>query len=258
MTAQVTYNLSGKTVLIIGGTAGIGRACAFAFAEAGANVVVGGLGLDDNAAFERELNAAGAAKAIVHTVDVREEAAVAGAVKTAVENFGRLDIALNNAGIEGPFEPLSAATSETFDKIIGVNLKGVFFGLKHEIRQMQAQGGGGVILNTASNAGIKSISHIGIYSASKHGIIGLTKAAALETAEFGIRVNAMAPGPVDTGLLSRMVTGHVPIDAIAAKVPQGRIAQPEEIAALAIWLCSDAASYITGETVMVDGGSTIA
>ena len=258
MTAQVTYNLSGKTVLIIGGTAGIGRSCAHAFAKAGANVVVGGLGLDDNAAFERELTSLGAAKAIVHTVDVREEAAVAGAVKTAVDNFGRLDIALNNAGIEGPFEPLSAAASETFDKIIGVNLKGVFFGLKHEIRQMQAQGGGGVILNTASNAGIKSISHIGIYSASKHGIIGLTKAAALETAEFGIRVNAMAPGPVDTGLLHRMVTGHVPIDAIAAKVPLGRIASPDEIAALAIWLCSDAASYISGETVMVDGGSTIA
>ena len=258
MAAQVTYNLSGKTVLIIGGTSGIGRSCAFAFAKAGANVVVGGLGLDDNAAFERELTAAGAAKAIVHTVDVRKESDVSGAVKTAVDTFGRLDIALNNAGIEGPFEPLSAASSETFDRIIGVNLKGVFFGLKHEIQQMQAQGGGGVILNTASNAGIKSISHIGIYSASKHGIIGLTKAAALETAEFGIRVNAMAPGPVDTGLLTRMVTGHVPIDAIAAKVPQGRIASPDEIAALAIWLCSDAASYITGETVMVDGGSTIA
>ncbi|MEO6378499.1 MAG: glucose 1-dehydrogenase [Caulobacteraceae bacterium] len=257
MASQITYDMTGKTVLVIGGTSGIGRACALAFAEAGANLVVGGLGLDDTAAFERELTAAGAARAIVAIVDVREEAAVAGVVKTAVDTFGRLDIALNNAGIEGPFEPLSAATSETFDRIIGVNLKGVFFGLKHEIRQMQAQGGG-VILNTASNAGIKSISHIGIYSASKHGIIGLTKAAALETAEFGIRVNAMAPGPVDTGLLTRMVGGHVPLDAIAAKVPQGRIAAPAEIAALAIWLCSDAASYITGETVMIDGGATIA
>jgi len=148
-------------------------------------------------------------------------------------------------------------TSETFDRIIGVNLKGVFFGLKHEIRQMLAQGGG-AILNTASNAGVKSIANIGVYSASKHGIIGLTKAAALETAHAGIRVNAIAPGPVDTGLLTRMVSGHVPLDAIAAKVPLGRIAHPDEIAALAIWLCSDAASYVNGETVLIDGGATIA
>ena len=258
LAAQVTYNLSGKTVLVIGGTAGIGRSCALAFARAGANLVVAGLGLDDTAAYERELTAAGAARAVVAIVDVREEAAVAGLVTTAATQFGRLDIALNNAGVEGPFEPLSQATSETFDRIISVNLKGVFFGLKHEIRQMQAQGGGGVILNTASNAGVKSIANIGVYSASKHGIIGLTKAAALETADAGIRVNAIAPGPVDTGLLTRMVAGHVPIDAIAAKVPLGRIAHPDEIAALAIWLCSDAASYVSGETVLIDGGATIA
>ena len=241
MAAQVTYNLSGKTVLVIGGTTGIGRSCAFAFAKAGANLVVAGLGLDDTSAFERELTAA-----------------VAGAVKTAVTEFGRLDIALNNAGIEGPFEPLNEVTSETFDRIISVNLRGVFFGLKHEIRQMLAQGGGGAILNTSSTAGVQSIANIGIYSASKHGIIGLTKAAALENAKAGIRVNAIAPGPVDTGLLSRMVSGHVPIDAIAASVPLGRISQPYEIAALAIWLCSDAASYVNGETVLIDGGATIA
>ena len=258
MAPQVTYNLSGKTVLVIGGTTGIGRSCAFAFAKAGANLVVAGLGLDDTAAFERELTAAGAAKAVVTVVDVREEAAVAGAVQTAVTRFGRLDIALNNAGIEGPFEPLNEVSSETFDRIISVNLKGVFFGLKHEVRQMLAQGGGGAILNTSSTAGVQSIANIGVYSASKHGIIGLTKAAALENARAGIRVNAIAPGPVDTGLLSRMVAGHVPIDAIAASVPLGRISQPDEIAALAIWLCSDAASYVTGETVMVDGGVTIA
>ncbi len=258
MAAQVTYNLSGKTVLVVGGTTGIGRSCALAFAKAGANLVVAGLGLDDPAAYERELTAAGAAKAVVAIIDVREEAAVAGVVQTAVKQFGRLDIALNNAGIEGPFEPLHEVTSETFDRIISVNLKGVFFGLKHEIRQMLAQGGGGAILNTASNAGVKSIANIGVYSASKHAIIGLTKAAALETAEAGIRVNAIAPGPVDTGLLTRMVSGHVPIDAIAAKVPLGRIAHPDEIAALAIWLCSEAASYVSGETVLIDGGATIA
>ena len=147
-------------------------------------------------------------------------------------------------------------TAEEFDRIISVNLRGVFFGLRHEIPHMLAHGGGAIV-NTASQAGLTGLANVAIYTASKHGVVGLSKSAALEVAKSGIRINAVAPGPVDTGLLHRMVDGMVPISAIAAENPMGRISQPEEIAEAILWLCSDAASYVTGHTLAVDGGMTV-
>ena len=162
---------------------------------------------------------------------------------------------MNNAGIEGRFGPVHAATSEEFDRIIAVNLKGIWLGLKYEVPHM-LEHGGGAIVNTASCAGIVGIANVGIYTASKHGVVGLTKAAALELARSHIRVNAVAPGPVDTGLLHRMLAGNIDVATIAEGNPMGRVSAPEEIAEGIVWLCSDAASYVTGHTLAIDGGMT--
>jgi NAD(P)-dependent dehydrogenase (short-subunit alcohol dehydrogenase family) len=254
--SQVSYDFSGKAVLVIGGTSGIGWATARAFARSGAKVATCGLAPPDAPDYVRQLTDDGAADALFLPLDVRNAADVERAVATVIDRFGGFEIAINNAGTEGPFAPIQDLDEADFDRLIAINLRGVFLGLKHEIRHMLKAGKGGAIVNTASNAGIQSIANIGAYSATKHGVIGLTKAAALEQATNGIRVNAVAPGAVDTGLLSRMVEGHVPIDVIAQSVPMKRISQPEEIAEAILWLASDAASYVTGETLVIDGGVT--
>ncbi len=251
MSASLSF--AGKTALIIGGTTGIGRATAMCFAEAGANVVVAGLGAADGAETERAVRAAGR-EALFIEADVTRESDVAGIVARAVEKFGRIEAAVNNAGIEGRFGPVHEATVEDFDRIIGVNLKGVWLGMKYEIPHMLANGGGAIV-NTSSSAGVTGIPNVALYTASKHGVVGLTKAAALELAESKIRVNAVAPGPVDTGLLHRMIEGKIPVSAIAAQVPMKRVSAPEETARAILWLCSDAASFVTGHTLVVDGGS---
>lgn len=188
--------------------------------------------------------------------DVTREADVKAVVASAVERFGRIHAAVNNAGIEGGFGPVQDATSDVFDRIIGVNLKGIWHGLKYQLPHMLASGGGAIV-NTASSAGVQPIANIAIYSASKHAVVGLTKATALEVARSNIRVNAVAPGPVNTGLLHRMVAGNVDLSVIAESVPMGRISEPEEIARAIVWLCSDAASYITGHVLVADGGVTV-
>jgi NAD(P)-dependent dehydrogenase (short-subunit alcohol dehydrogenase family) len=249
------YDFSGKTALIVGASSGIGEATVRAFGEAGANVVAGGLG-PLSSEYDAWIAAHDSRVRYVPT-DVRSSADVQRLVSRAVTDFGAIDFAVNNAGIEGPFGPVEDATEEEFDQVIGVNLKGVWLGMKHQIPRMRAQGRG-VIVNTSSTAGVKSIQQVGIYSASKHGIVGLSKAAALELASTGIRVNVIAPGPVATGLLSRMVAGQIPLETIASMVPLQRISAPAEIAAAILWLCSDAASFVTGQTLLVDGGLTIA
>lgn len=250
-------SFTGRTALVVGGTTGIGAAVVSAFTQQGGRVVFAGLDCAEARDLEQTINAQRAGAAAFVPVDVRREADARALVRTAAERFGRIDYSLNNAGIEGPFGPLQEASEEDFDRIIGVNLKGVWLGLKYQIRHMLEHGGGSIV-NTASSAGIVSIPQVGIYSASKHAIIGMTKAAALEQARSGIRVNAVAPGPVRTGLLQRMVAGHVELEQIAASVPMGRISEPAEIAAAVLWLWSDASSYVTGQALVVDGGVTIA
>jgi NAD(P)-dependent dehydrogenase (short-subunit alcohol dehydrogenase family) len=174
-------------------------------------------------------------------------------VTTVAQRFGGFQIAVNNAGIEQRVGMLETLEPEDFDLLVSVNLRGVWCGMRYELPLMQA---GGVIINTASTAGVQAIAGVSVYSATKHGIVGLTRGAALEQAAKGIRVNAVAPGPVATGLLSRMVDGQIPLDVIAESVPMKRISEPEEIADAILWLASDAAGYVTGEILMVDGGMT--
>jgi NAD(P)-dependent dehydrogenase (short-subunit alcohol dehydrogenase family) len=249
-------DFSGRTALVIGATTGIGRATAVAFGRAGAKVVVAGLGMDEGKAVEAEIKAIDGADAMFTPVDVTREADLRSLINRTEAHFGRIHAAVNNAGVESAYGPVQDRTAEEFDKLIAVNLRGIFFGLKHEIPHMLKHGGGAIV-NTASQAGLTGLANVAIYTASKHGVVGLTKSVALELARSNIRVNAVAPGPVDTGLLHRMVHGQVPIDVIAEGVPMGRIAQPDEVAEAIVWLCSDAASYITGHTLAIDGGFTV-
>ena len=242
--------------MVVGGTTGIGAATVRAFAAKGCQVTFAGIERDAGAALEASINEAAPDRVMFVEADVRSESRVADLTQRAVDRFGRIHFAVNNAGVEGPFGPVQDATEADFDRIIGVNLKGMWLGMKYQIRHMLGVGGG-VIVNTSSSAGLMSIPHVGIYSASKHAIIGLSKAAALEQARAGIRINVVAPGPVRTGLLSRMVEGHISLDDIAERVPLGRISEAHEIADAILWLCSDAASFVTGHTLAVDGGVTI-
>ncbi len=249
-------DLAGKTALVMGATSGIGRAAALAFAAAGANVVIVGLGAVEGRQVESEATASGAPGALFIEADVTRMAEVEAAVNRAVERFGRIHVAVNNAGVEGRFGPVHDATEEDFDRIIGVNLKGIWHGLKFQIPHMLAHGGGAIV-NTSSSAGLTGIANIALYTASKHAVVGLTKATALELAKSNIRVNAVAPGPVNTGLLHRMIAGQIDVATIAASVPMGRVSEPEETARAIVWLCSDAASFVTGHTLVVDGGLTV-
>ncbi len=246
----------GRSALVIGGTTGIGRATAVAFARAGAKVAIAGLGAADGEAAAKEALNAGAPDAFFLETDVTKEAEVVRVVEAAAKRFGRIWAAVNNAGVECEYGPVQDRTVEEFDRLIAINLRGVFLGLRHQIPHMLAHGGG-AICNTASQAGLTGLANVAIYTASKHGVVGLTKSAALEVARQGIRINAVAPGPIETGLLHRMVDGKVPIAAIAEDNPMGRIAQPSEVAEAIVWLCSDAASYVTGHTLAVDGGMTV-
>jgi len=255
---QGPAGLAGRTALVIGATSGIGRETALEFARAGASVVIVGLGAEQG----REVQSAAlavareGAGALFIEADVTRAAEVSAAMDAAVKRFGRVHIAVNNAGIEGRYGPVQDASEDDFDRIIGVNLRGIWHGLKVQIPHMLAHGGGAIV-NTASSAGVTAIANIALYTASKHAVVGLTKATALELARSNIRVNAIAPGPVDTGLLHRMVAGQIDLAQIAESVPMGRVAAPLEAARAILWLCSDAASYVTGHTLVVDGGLTI-
>jgi len=246
-----------KTALVVGGTTGIGESIVHAFLGCGCNVVFAGIEAELGIALQRSLQNKHAGRALFVRTDVRIESQVESLIRFAEEHFGKIHFAVNNAGYEGPFGPIQDAEETEFDRIIATNLKGVWLGMKHEIKHMLRYGSGSIV-NTSSSAGVVSIPQVGIYSASKHGIIGLSKAAALEQARAGIRINVIAPGPVRTGLLSRMVEGKIGLDEIAELVPMGRISEPSEIAQGVLWLCSDAASYITGHTLVLDGGLTVA
>lgn len=238
--------------MITGALTGIGRATALAFAREGARLVVSGRHDDAGAKLIQELKAAGAEAEFVRT-DVRRDEDVKNLVDAAMARFGRLDVAVNNAGTEGVSAPITEQTTENFEAIFHTNVLGVLLSLKHELRIMIPQGCGSIV-NISSVAGRKGFPNASVYAASKHAVEGLTKSAALEAAPAGVRVNIVAPGPIETGMLNRF-TGTEEVKAgFASTVPLQRIGNPGEVAQTILFLASPAASFITGTTVGVDGG----
>jgi NAD(P)-dependent dehydrogenase (short-subunit alcohol dehydrogenase family) len=241
---------AGKVALVTGGGSGIGRASSLAFAQVGARVVVADIDAPGGEA-TAQMVADGGGEGLFVRTDVALPDEVAALVARTVERFGRLDCALNNAGIEGEALPPHEYPDDVWARVLAVNLTGVFLCLKHEVRQMLAQGGGAIV-NVASIAGLRGAPRRPAYGASKHGVVGLTRSAALAYARAGIRVNAVCPGLTNTAMAAR----HPEVAALAAqRVPDGRMATPEEVAAAAMWLCSEAAAHVTGVALPVDGGS---
>jgi NAD(P)-dependent dehydrogenase (short-subunit alcohol dehydrogenase family) len=251
---EPSFSLTGRKALVIGADSGIGLACARAIAAAGASVVIGGLDAAKGELLARDIAKASAGEVSYVPVDVTVEDQVAAAVETAVGRLGGLDIAMNNAGIPGPGGALQDLQATDFDRLFAINVRGTWLGMKYQVPHMLA-GGGGSIINLASTASIIGLAFVSLYAASKHAVAGLTKSAALELAPHGIRVNAIAPGPVDTGLLHAMRAGkqHI-VQAPSPKVPMDRVARPDEMGGTAVWLASSASSYVTGAIISVDGG----
>jgi NAD(P)-dependent dehydrogenase (short-subunit alcohol dehydrogenase family) len=251
----VNSEFAGKVAIVTGAGGGIGLATAKAFAKAGARVVIAEVQdtLGEEAA--RTIAAEGGQAIFVHT-DVSNSKSVSTLVARTVSAFGRVDYAVNNAGIDPEVAPDASWDEHVFDKIIGVNLKGVFLCLKHELEQMEKQGGG-VIVNVASIAGVTAVYNKPSYTASKHGVIGMTKAAALQYARRNIRINAMCPGGVDTPITEQNHGGSMEfLERMKNAHPIGRIAGPEEIASGILYMCSEGASFMTGHAMVLDGGLT--
>jgi NAD(P)-dependent dehydrogenase (short-subunit alcohol dehydrogenase family) len=259
-------SLTGKVALITGGSSGIGRAAALAFARRGAHVVIAARGLERGEAVAREIEALGAS-ALFAPTDVSVAAEVDSLISRAADRFGRLDFAVNNAAaIEEPFARTAELTEDQFDRSIALNLKSVWLSMRAEMLQMLAQQPpGGAIVNVSSVNGLGGVPLASFYAAAKAGVIALTKSAALEYSRHGVRVNALVAGAFDTPMLAdaieRSTTGNPEARAgvhasWAQSVPAGRIGRPEEAAEAILWLCSDAASYVTGHSMIVDGGLT--
>ena len=245
--------LSGKVAFVTGASAGIGRAAAMALAAEDAAVVVADVDTARGEEVAAEIRDKGGRAFFVRT-DVSDDAQVAAAISETVKTFGGLDLAFNNAGIEGVQAITHECTHENWTRTLAVNLTGVWQCMRHEIPAMLERGGGSIV-NNSSVAGLVGFNGIPAYAASKHGILGLTKTAALEYAEQGIRVNAVCPGVIDTEMIERF-TGHQPDfeAALLATEPVGRLGRPEEIADAVVWLCSSRASFVTGQAIAVDGG----
>lgn len=245
--------LKDKVALITGGSSGIGRATALACAREGAKVAVADIVVAGGEETAQLVKAAGG-EAIFIKADMTKAADLEAMVNTVVETYGRLDCAHNNAGIEGALGKTANYEEAEWDKVIAIDLTGVWLCMKYEIPAM-LKNGAGAIVNTASAAGLLGVPNMPAYAASKHGVVGLTKTAALEYAKAGIRVNCVCPGIIQTPMVSRL-TGERPgmFDKIATAEPIGRVGQPEEIAESVVWLCSDLASFVTGHAMSVDGG----
>jgi NAD(P)-dependent dehydrogenase (short-subunit alcohol dehydrogenase family) len=245
--------LEGKVGLVTGGTSGIGRATAILFAKAGAKVVVAARREKEGLETVELIRAAGG-EGFFEKTDVSKAAEVDALIKKTVEHFGRLDVAFNNAGIEGTWAPIARQSEENFDRTISVNLKGVWLCLKYEIRQMLRQGGGGAIVNAASIYGFVGSAGAAAYSASKCGVLGLTKTAALENARNGIRVNAVCPAAIETAMAERLFGAPKAHEQALRSHPIGRFGTPGEVAEAVLWMCSDRASFMTGQSLVLDGG----
>ncbi len=256
MTMKNPLDFTGKVALVTGAAAGMGLATARAFAEAGAAVVLSDVKKDAVQAEASALVKAGC-KALAVVCDVGDDAQVEAMVARTVEVFGRLDAAFNNAGVMAQISPTAESSREDWDRVIGINLRGVWSSMKYELRQMVKQGSGAIV-NNASVGALTGNPGIGSYIASKHGVAGLTRTAALEYVRLGIRVNAVNPGLIDTQIARDVVAGDErKYIEMEKQVPIGRAGRPEEIAAAVLWLCSPAASYVVGHALTVDGGMTV-
>ncbi len=236
--------LKDKVALVTGGGAGIGRATALAFAREGAKVVVGNRNIDRGKETIEQIQQAGGDALFLQT-DVTQADQVEALVDHAVSHFGRLDVAFNNAGIEGEMVPLADQTEDNYLRVMDTNVKGTWLSMKYEIAQMLRQDGGAIV-NNASVLGSVGIAGGAIYVASKHAVLGMTKSAALDYAKQGVRINAVSPGAIQTAMIDRMARLH----------PSGRIGRPEEVAEAVLWLASDAASFVVGTELLIDGGFT--
>jgi NAD(P)-dependent dehydrogenase (short-subunit alcohol dehydrogenase family) len=246
---------AGKVAFITGGTRGIGRATAVAFGQEGANVVLTGRNVEAGMATVRQVETTGS-KALFLRSDVTKADEIQAAVEATLKAFGRLDIAFNNAGVEGQAGlVLADQTEENYDHIFNANVRGVLLSMRAEIPAM-LMAGGGAIVNNSSIAGLIGVPGVSVYVASKHAVIGLTKAAALEYAKQGIRVNAVAPAAIETEMLNRFVGSEEVKAQFAQNHPIGRVGTPEEVAAAVLWLCDPAGAFVTGQTLAVDGGYT--
>ena len=247
----------GKVALITGGGAGIGRATALAFAAAGAKVVIGNRSAERGAETVALIERAGGT-AVFQGTDVRVAADVEALVARAVREYGALDCAFNNAGVLAKLSPITEQSEDEYDRVLDVNAKGVWLAMKYELRQMQKQGRGAIVNNASIAAIIGTVRGAAPYTASKHAVVGLTKAAALENARRGIRVNAIAPAVIDTD----MGTGFaaelgITMEEFGRAHPLGRVGTPEEVANAVLWLCSERSSFTTGHTLVADGGYTV-
>ncbi|MFM0193358.1 glucose 1-dehydrogenase [Paraburkholderia strydomiana] len=246
--------MSHPVVLITGALTGIGRATAFAFARSGARLVVSGRRATEGAALEAELREAGAEAHFV-LADVRRDEEILNLVDQTVARYGRLDVAVNNAGTEGRPGPVVEQTADSYADTFDTNVLGTLLSLKHELRVMTAQKAGSIV-NISSTYGHEGAAFASVYAGSKHAVEGITKSAALEVASTGVRVNAVAPGPTDTGMLDRFTSTAENKAALAATVPLARIGKPDDIAAAVLYLAADGAAFVTGQILTVDGGKT--
>ncbi|ABF89492.1 oxidoreductase, short-chain dehydrogenase/reductase family [Myxococcus xanthus DK 1622] len=250
-----TYDFKGQVALVTGASSGMGLATAKAFAAAGASVVLADVNTAALTSAVDALTSAGHS-ALGVTCDVSDEAQVAALVRRAVEAYGRLDMAFNNAGIQAPPTDAADEPSDLFDRVNGINLRGVWACMKHELKQMRQQGSGAIV-NCSSLGGLVGLPGRAAYHASKHGVIGLTRSAALEYAPRGIRINAICPGTISTPMVTDMLAkGELDLAGAIANQPIGRLGEAEEIAASVLWLCSPGASFVTGVALPVDGGYT--